>query len=234
MLSFVARVISALAVICLALCSLPAGARQDPQPVRRAIEEFLRVQIKGLPGQASFSIGSLEALNNLAPCPAIDVALPAGARAWGRTSVVVRCQAENVWSIYVPVQVRVIGEYLLTARALSQGQVVVEADLARTHGDLADLPAGVLTDAIQALGKVVAQSVTSGRPLRADMLRQVLVVLAGQSVKLTSSGPGFQVSGAEGRALANAAAGQVVQVRLASGRIISGIARTGGAVEVSY
>ena len=234
MLRFVARAISALAVIYLALCSLPAAARQDPQPVRRAIEEFLRVQIKGLPGQASFSIGSLEALNNLTPCPVIDVALPAGARAWGRTSVVVRCQAENVWSIYVPVQVRVIGEYLLTARALSQGQVVVEADLARIRGDLTDLPAGVLTDAVQALGKVVAQSVTSGRPLRADMLRQVLVVQAGQSVKLTSSGPGFQVSGAEGRALANAAEGQVVQVRLVSGRIISGIARTGGAVEVSY
>ena len=221
-------------LICLALCSLPAAARQDPQPVRRAIEEFLRVQIKGLPGQASFHIGSLDALNNLSPCPAIDVALPTGARAWGRTSVVVRCQAEKQWSIYVPVQVKVIGEYLLTARPLSQGQVVAEADLARTRGDLADLPTGILTDTVQALGKTVAQSVTSGRPLRADMLRQVLVVQQGQAVRLISSGPGFQVTGAEGRALANAAEGQVVQVRLASGRVISGVARAGGAVEVSY
>jgi len=233
MLRFVARAIPHL-VVCLALCSLSAAARQDPQPVRRAIEDFLRVQIKGLPGQASFSIGSLDALNHLTPCPAFDIALPAGARAWGRTSVVVRCQVEKPWTIYVPVKIRVIGEYLLTARALSQGQVVVEADLAKTSGDLTELPPGILTDADQALGKTVAQSVTSGRPLRGDMLRQALVVQQGQSVKLTSSGPGFQVTGAEGRALANAAAGQVVQVRLANGRIISGIARAGGAVEVSY
>lgn len=214
--------------------SLSVAAGQDPLPVKRAIEEFLRVQIKGLPGQASFSVGPLDALGKLAPCSALDLSLPAGARAWGRTSVVVRCQADNPWNIYVPVQVRVMGEYLLTARPLSQGQVVVEADLTRARGDLTELPPGILTDESQAIGRTVAQSVTSGRPLRADVLRQVLVVISGQSVKLVSSGPGFQVAGAEGRALANAGEGQVVQVRLASGRILSGIARAGGAVEVSY
>lgn len=221
-------------LLCLAVCSAPAAAKQDAQAVRRAIEEFLRVQIKGLPGQASFSVGPLDALARLPPCQAMDVSLPAGARAWGRTSVVVRCQAESPWSIYVPVQVRVMGEYLLTARGLSQGQVVVEADLTRTRGDLTELPAGIVTDESQALGRTVVQSVTSGRPLRADMLRQVLAVAAGQSVKLLSSGPGFQVTGAEGKALANAAEGQVVQVRLASGRVVSGTARAGGMVEVSY
>ena len=218
----------------LALCSLPLAARQEPAPVRKLIEEFLRVQIKGLPGQASFTIGSLDSLNNLSPCPALDVSFPSGARAWGRTSLVVRCQAEPAWTIYVQVQVRVIGEYLLTARALSQGQLVSEADLARTRGDLTDLPAGILTDPAQAIGKTVAQSVTSGRPLRAEMLRQALVVLQGQSVKLTSTGPGFQVTGSEGKALTNAAEGQVVQVRLANGHVVSGIAKAGGSVEVSY
>ena len=192
------------------------------------------MQTKGLPGQVTFSVGSLAAVQQLPPCPALAVARPSGGRAWGRTSVVVRCQAEAPWSIYVAVQVRVIGEYLLTAKALSQGQVVTDSDLALTHGDLTDLPPGILTEASQAIGKTVAQSVTSGRPLRADMLRQLLVVQQGQSVRLVSSGPGFQVSGAEAHALGNAGEGQVVQVRLANGRILSGIARAGGAVEVSY
>ena len=211
-----------------------AAARQDAAPVRKAIEAFLQVQVKGLPGQVSFSVGSLDGLSNLPPCPALQVALPAGARAWGRTSVVVHCQADGGWNIYVPVQVRVLGDYLLTARPLQQGQLLSEADLATTHGDLTELPAGVLTEAAQAIGRTAAQSVTSGRPLRADMLRQVLVVQQGQSVRLTTSGPGFQVSGAEGRALSNAAEGQVVQVRMSSGRVVSGVARAGGAVEINY
>ncbi len=221
-------------LLCLALCTLPAAAAQDPEPVKRALEEFLRDQVQGLPGLATFTIGSLDTLNRLPPCPAFDLALPAGARAWGRTSVVVRCQAPSPWSIYVPVRVRVVGEYLLTARALAQGQVLTEADLTTTRGDLAELPTGTLSDPAQAIGKTAAQSLTSGRPLRADMLRLVLVVQQGQSVRLVSTGPGFQVSGAEARALGNAGEGQVVQVRLASGRILSGIARAGGAVEVSY
>jgi flagella basal body P-ring formation protein FlgA len=52
-------------------------------------------------------------------------------------------------------------------------------------------------------------------------------------VKLVSEGPGFRVS-AEGRALGNAADGQLVQVRAPSGQTVSGIARSGGIVEVRY
>ena len=121
-----------------------------------------------------------------------------------------------------------------TARALSQGQVVSAADLAKSRGDLTDLPASVLTDPAQAIGKTVARSVSSGQPLRGDMLRQTLLVQQGQSVRVVSSGPGFRVSAGAGRALNNAAAGQVVQVRMPNGRIISGLAQASGVVEIAY
>jgi len=39
---------------------------------------------------------------------------------------------------------------------------------------------------------------------------------------------------AEGRALANANEGQVVQVKVASGQVVSGIARVGGQIQVGY
>lgn len=223
-----------LAIFCLLFSPLPAAARQDVAPVKRAIEDFLRIQVKGLPGEASFSVGSIEAQNNLVPCPSLAVSLPPGARAWGRTNVVVRCEAVGGWSIFVAVQVRILGDYLVTARPLAQGQVVTEADLARIRGDLTDLPAGILTEPGQAIGKTVAQSVSSGRPLRSDMLRLVLAIQPGQSVKVVSKGPGFEVAGGEGHALSGAAEGQLVQVRLPHGRVVSGIARPGGVVEIAY
>ncbi|MBA3903443.1 MAG: flagellar basal body P-ring formation protein FlgA [Rhodocyclaceae bacterium] len=217
------------------LLALPLAsfARQEPAEVKRVVEDFLRVQTKGLPGQASFSVGSVDPNNNLAPCPALEAFLPAGARPWGRTNVGVRCQVEGGWSIYVPVQVKVSGEYFVTARPLARGQIIAAADLAKRTGDLAELPAGIVTEAAQAVGQTVTISVQSGQVLRSDILRAQLAVQQNQSVKVVSKGKGFQVA-TEGRALNNASDGQVVQVRTASGQTVSGIARPGGIVEVTY
>jgi flagella basal body P-ring formation protein FlgA len=208
-------------------------ARQEPAEVKRVIEDFLRVQTRGLPGQASFTIGAIDPNNNLTPCPALEAFLPAGGRPWGRINVGVRCQLEGSWSIYVPAQVKVLGEYFVTARPLARGQAITAGDLARRRGDLAELPAGIVTEEAQAIGKSLNVSVQSGQILRSDVLRAPAAVQQGQSVRVVSKGKGFQVA-TEGKALNNAAAGQVVQVRTASGQTLSGIARADGTVEVSH
>lgn len=222
-----------LLLVCSALLTTAAFARQDPAPVKRAVEDYLRIQTKGLPGQVSFEVGAIDPNNNLAPCPALEASQPPGARAWGRTNVSVRCTQEGGWSVFVPVTIHVLAEYLVTGRPLTQGQVVAESDLTRQSGDLSDLPNGILTDARQAIGRTAAMSIPAGRPLRGDMLRQALAVQQGQSVKVVSKGPGFQVAN-EGRALNSAADGQTTQVRLGNGSVISGIARPGGVVEVGF
>lgn len=215
------------------LIALTAGAQQDPAPVKKAIESWLKVQTKGLPGQVSYEIGELDPGNQLVACGAFDVSRPPGARSWGRTNVLVRCLGEAGWRIYIPVHVRVKADYLISARPIAQGQVVVEEDLATQLGDLSDLPANILTDSGLAIGKAAAASIPAGRPLRADMLKAPTVVRQGQTVKVVSRGPGFVVAN-EGRALNTAVAGQVVQVRLGNGQVVSGIAHSGGQVEITY
>jgi flagella basal body P-ring formation protein FlgA len=210
-----------------------AHARQDPAPVSRAIDGWLKTQTQGLPGQVSYEIGSLDPDNQLAPCAAFDVSRPQGTRAWGRTNVLVRCLGEAGWRVFIPVHVRVKADYLISARPISQGQEVGEDDLATQIGDLSELPANILTDPALAIGKTAASAIPAGRPLRADMLRAPIVVRQGQTVKVLSRGPGFAVAN-EGRALNNAVDGQVAQVRLANGQVVSGIARQGGTVEVTY
>jgi flagella basal body P-ring formation protein FlgA len=208
-------------------------ARQDPAPVRKAVERFLQTQVKGLPGEATFTVGAIDPNNQLAPCPAFAVSMPPGARPWGRTQVSVRCQAEGGWSLFVPVQIKVSGDYFVTARPLTTGQVVQEADLTRQSGDLTEMPPGVITEPNQAVGHTLAVSLPAGRPLRSDMLRKPVVVQQNQSVKVIAKGSGFTVAN-EGRALSRASEGQVVQVRLANGQVVSGVARADGTVEVKY
>lgn len=228
---FLGRRIAILLALCLMLPL--ANARQDPAPVRQAVDNWLKSQAQGLPGQASHEIGELDPHNQLAPCTAFDVERPSGARLWGRTNVLVRCLGDAGWRIYLPVHVRVKADYLISARPIAQGQVIGEDDLASQLGDLSELPANILTDRGLAVGMEAASAIPAGRALRANMLRAQTVVRQGQSVKVVSRGPGFAVAN-EGRALGNAVDGQAVQVRLGNGQVVSGTARPGGTVEITY
>ena len=88
------------------------------------------------------------------------------------------------------------------------------------------------TDPRQVIGKVLRYSITAGQVLREDMLRQPYSVTQGQVVQLAVQGNGFSIR-SEGVALNNAGEGQSVQIRVGSGRVISGVARAGGVVEIA-
>lgn len=210
-----------------------SGERQDTVAIQRAVDTFVRRETAGLPGQVKFDVGTVEPRLNLAACLALETFVPPGARLWGSASVGVRCQGANPWTIYVPVAVHVQAQYVVTARPLLQGQVVAAEDLVMRDGDLAQLPAGIVTDRGFATGKTIAVSIAPGQPLRQDMLRAPLVIQQGQTVKLASQGHGFRVT-AEGRAINNAAEGQIAQVRTAAGQVVSGVARSGAVVEIGF
>jgi len=119
----------------------------------------------------------------------------------------------------------------VAARALTQGRPLELSDLSIQEGDLGQLPGAVVTDPAQALGRVLTLSVAPGQVLRQDLLRSPPVIQHGQSVTLRSQGPGFRVS-TEGKALSNAAEGQLAQVRTPSGHTVRGIARAGAIVDI--
>ena len=209
------------------------STRQDLATLQQAVEQFLRLQSTGLPGEVNISVGKIDPRTSLPACAAPEAFLPNGSRVWGKTTVGVRCAAPSPWTMYVSATVQVMGEYVVTAAPLAQGQLVGPNDLGRLRGDLTTLPVGIITEAAQAIGRTVAISLPPGTPLRNDALRAQQAVLQGQVVRLVSSGPGFRVS-AEARALNSAAEGQIAQARTASGQVVSGVAKAGGVVEVAY
>lgn len=204
----------------------------DSAAIRVAVDEFLRTQIKSLPGKVTYSIGTIDADRLAGVCESFEVSMGNGARPWGKTQVAVRCRG-GTWNLWVPVQIRVVAEYLVAARPISAGQKLTEADVRGQQGEISDLPNGVLMDKDQAIGRAAVAALAAGRPLRADLLRLPTVVQQGQSVKIVGTGSGFQVTN-EGRALGNAVVGQVLQVRLNSGQILSGVVRADGTVEIRF
>ena len=211
--------------------SATGAATHDVESLRLAAEAFAREQTANLPGEVVVEAGPLDPRLQVPRCDALEAYLPPGTRLWGRTTVGVRCNAPERWSVVVPVSVKVIGEALFAARPIARGQVLTDADVARRRTDLTLLPGGALTEPAQALGKVAGVSLAAGLALRADMLRGAFVVTQGQSVRLTFVGDGFTVT-SEGKALGNAALGDTVQVRAASGKVVRGVATAAGIVEV--
>ncbi|HEF5783231.1 flagellar biosynthesis protein FlgA [Burkholderia multivorans] len=210
--------------------SAGAPAQQDPDTIRRAALTFLQQQIAGLPGKTSATVAPAFP-RGLAACTTLEPFLPTGARLWGRTTVGVRCAGERPWTVYLQAKVTVHATYYVAARQIAPGEPLSAADLVARDGDLTVLPLAVITDPAQAIGATALARIAAGLPLRQDMLKSAASVSAGQTVRVVAAGPGFTIS-AEGSALANAAPGQSVRVRMAAGQIVTAIVKDAGTVEI--
>ncbi|UCV15950.1 flagellar basal body P-ring formation chaperone FlgA [Quatrionicoccus australiensis] len=195
-------------------------------------ERFVRQQTQGIPGKTTITMGKLDTVR-LPPCSAYEAFSPPGTRLSGRTHVGIRCLGPNIWSALVPVQITTTGTYVTTTRPLGAGQLIQAGDLAIMTGDLSSQPTGVITDPANAIGKTLRNSLGAGQALRGDQLLAPLVIQQGQSVRVISKGNGFAVS-SEGKALNNAAAGQIAQIRMNSGQTVSGVAKSDGSIEIAF
>ncbi|MDF3112932.1 flagellar basal body P-ring formation protein FlgA [Burkholderia semiarida] len=207
----------------------PPG-QQDPETIRRAALAFLQQQIAGLPGKTTATVTTAFP-RGLAACTTLEPFLPTGARLWGRTTVGVRCAGERPWTVYLQAKVAVQATYYVAARQIAPGEPLSAADLVARDGDLTVLPLAVITDPVQAIGATALARISAGLPLRQDMLKSAASVSAGQTVRVVAVGPGFTIS-AEGSALANAAPGQSVRVRMAAGQIVTAVVKDAGTVEI--
>lgn len=207
---------------------MASAASQDHAQIRNVVADFVQQQTAALPGKVACKVDEIDQRIMLPKCARLEAFLPAGSHLIGKTSVGVRCSGNNGWSIFVPVQIRISLNLLVSARQLPPGHILQEQDLASQTTETSHT--GGFTDPKQVLGKLLRYGITAGQVLREDMLRLPYSVTQGQVVQLAVQGSGFSIR-SEGVALNNASEGQTVQIRTRSGRVISGIARASGVVE---
>ncbi len=215
--------------------ALPAAAASGPPDAREQIRQFVAAEVaRAEPGlRAEIAVGDIDARLHLASCGHTEAFLRAGARLWGRSFVGYRCLQHPGWSISVPVQVRLYGPALVTTQSLPALQPLTATVLRTEEVEVTREPAGVATRADQIEDRVCTRGIDAGQPIPLNMLRTVPAVGQGDAVKLVGSGNGFSIS-TDAVALATVAAGETVRVRVESGRTVSGIARKGRIVEVSF
>ena len=207
-----------------------AGALQNHAEIRAAVEAFVRAQTSTLSGQVAVKVDEIDRRIALPACQKLEAFLPPGGQLLGNSTVGVRCPTgKKGWKLFLPVHVTVTVDRLIASKPLQQGQALHAEDIISQSGELAQT--GILTDPALVVGKIIKYNIAAGQVLKQDMLRTPYAIKQGQTVQIWAEGAGFRIR-SEGRALNNAAEGQLVRVRTTSDQVISGTARSGGVVEM--
>ena len=210
---------------------LPARAQVPTD----AIQQFVQNELGSIEGASriDISVGAADSRLRLAPCEHAVPFLRPGTHLWGRSFVGLRCEAGAQWSISVPVQVRVYGSALVAIHPLPSGQPISEADVRIEEVEWTREPQGVVREFSELQRRVPSRPIEAGQPIGMTHLTEMAAVGQGDPVKLVGRGNGFSIT-TDAVALAAAAEGQPVRVRLESGKILTGTARDGRIVEVSF
>ena len=166
-------------------------------------------------------VGKLDPRLKLAPCQHIDTYLPPGLPVWGATRMGLRCtQGAKLWNVSIPIQVSVYAQATVLKTALTAGTVLDGSQLAQAEVDIAAAPGVAVSDPMLAVGRTLGRSVAAGATLRQSDLKARQFFAAGETVRVTALGAGWQVV-TEGQAVGAGIEGQTVHVRTESGRMLT-------------
>ena len=166
-------------------------------------------------------LGKLDPRLKLAPCQHIDTYLPPGLPVWGSTRMGLRCtQGSKLWNVSIPLQVSVYAQATVLKSALPAGTVLDASQLGQAEVDIAAAPGAAVADPMLAVGRTLGRSLAAGATLRQNDLKARQFFAAGETVRVTALGPGWQVV-TEGQAVGAGIEGQMVHVRTESGRLLN-------------
>jgi len=197
--------------------------------IRAAAQDQVASQ---LGGGAQVSAAPLDARLHLPACGAAlesSATSPNAGNAW---SVAVHCNGPSSWTVYVPVRVSEHRQVLVLTRSLAAGTPVPLDAVTLQERDVATLTMGYLQHTEDAVGKLLRRPVAAGAALTQDALTAPASIKRGQQVTLLGEAGGFSVR-ADGTALSDGASGDRIRVENSdSHRIVEGVVRSDGTVEV--
>ena len=147
-------------------------------------------------------------------------------RLTGKRTVLAQCGARRH---FLPVRISAQGTWWVATQSLPGGAIVQRSDIEPVTGSLDNQPGGLIFNADQIIGQRLTRAIDAGKPLLENQLRQQWRLRAGQTVDLVTAGSGFRIR-SQGKALNNAAVDDVLKVKTAGGRTVSGKVSVDGQV----
>jgi flagella basal body P-ring formation protein FlgA len=149
----------------------------------------------------------------------------------GRLFVGLNCSGTRYGSIYLPAEITVQGDYVVTRESVQAGSIIDESMLELRHGNITALLDRGVFDMSEAVGRVAGRSLARGVVLRQQHLKELQLVERGEPVSFELIGSGFRIAG-KGEALESGNPGDLVRVRTQQRKTITGVVTQRGVVHV--
>lgn len=204
---------------------------QSHEELRGRAIQFL-TSLPGITHDSKIKVNLPDPRLSLVNCESLEFFLPSSSSQRGNIRLGARCTAPQSWSLYLIASILQPVTHYITLRAMEKGRTVTANDVIASPVYEQHPPKGLINDLQELAGRTLIRPLPAGASLRSNDLHTEPTLTRGQTVKIIATGKGFGIT-YEGKSLASAMAGETVQVRTQSNHIISGIARTGGIVEIS-
>ncbi|MDI9245272.1 flagellar basal body P-ring formation chaperone FlgA [Marinobacter sp. CHS3-4] len=212
------------------------AAPTSSEQIRQAADAFLNTfaanqSEKGF--KVFHSIGQLDSRLSLAICDSTPEVTFSG-EPWESTqpSLLVSCEGERPWRMFLPVTLEIRGQALVAARPLARGQRITEAMLKTEPVEMNATRRSPIRQKNQLIGMEMRRGVNAGTVFTADLLTAPDAITRGDHVVITAETGGFSVR-SRGKALGSGGIGEQVLVEnLSSARTVRARITAPGQVEI--
>jgi len=226
------------AMVCLCLsASLPTYASeknvQAHEELKQNIVHFVQQQFPET-YSVNTQVGKIDPHLRLAPCTQrLETFYPVGARKSGVTSIGIRCLGSNAWTIYIPVNVRIFGDTVISKRSLPRGSVLQKSDLTVAKRDLSRASSGYYTSIEQLEGMSLRRSLARGSILQSNFVKRRHMVKRGELITILAESKGVTIR-VKGKAMMDGFRGQSIRIQnVRSKRDLQGEVIAPGTVRVN-
>jgi flagella basal body P-ring formation protein FlgA len=186
-----------------------------------------------LGGRAEINVKTLDSRLRLAECdlPLETFDSPNGLSG-GRGVVGVRCPGSTPWKIYVPVNVALMDQVVVTRNPVVRGQTLEAGDLMLREVDVTSQRKAVFHDIGDVVGLRSKRTLDAGDVVHAGLLKRAKLIRRGSDVQIRSVNGGLHVT-MQGKALSDGSHGQRIRAKnLSSGRVVTGTVTQSGVIEI--
>ncbi len=216
--------IAALLTFCLASRQVMSMEFQSIDEIANTARTFIYDQMNVPGNNLEVSVNSIDRRLRLKACDQqLEAFSPGYGSRRGISTVGVRCNSDQPWSIYVSVTVKVFKNVAVLKHTVPRNQLLTEADIVFEKTDVNRLSSGYFTNAQEITGKMLTQNLAPGTILSQYVLKAPMAIKNGQMVTLIAKNSVIEVR-TEGKALSRGAIGDRIKVKnLKTKRIIEGV-----------
>ena len=213
----------------------PANSFHPHPSIIQTAQQFLSSNID----RSNFSkveivMGQLDNRLRLKHCTQpLQSTLAAGSRFAGKTTVHVKCTSDTPWTVYINAHVRLYEKVAVSSLPLPRGHILKKSDLELVETDLSQIKYGYFTELTPLLGQQLKRRLAQHRVIKVNYVTPPTLVKRGELVSIIAENSGYSVK-MNGTALADGAQGDRIRVKnLSSKRIIEGVVKAAGVVDIN-